>query len=566
MPSQSRVTPDRAVLVGALLAALVYIQDIRYDFILDDYPLILMNESIASWRNWKMAFVTHIFGEKNPLVPVQFAALHYRPIYKLWQMLNAQLFGFVLPWWHLTSLLLHFGVTLLVYQLGIKLVKARWTAALAALLFAFHPIHVESVAYVSASTDLLVTLFALISFLAYFRFREEGASPLYFIASVVAAALAMMSKETAVMFPWLLVAYEAMRETPPGTQQSWKRFAWTLPFFAVVGAYVAVRTLLFGLNTGQGPGGSRIAALLDIPLVLIVYLRNIFWPFRLSFFYPAEWGSQWTLWKGAAAVLAVVAVIFLWNRCRDRSGIRLQLLWAAILFVPAGLGVYTFVREDWVHDRHMYLVSVPICLIAAAFLTDPRLPAKASVIVSSMVLAILLIDMAIQIPRFSDDVTIYASALKVAPRSLLVHGFYGEGLWMYGRHEEGLREYKICTDLSPKSSFAYERYGEALAEIGRYDEAEAEYAKALRWSTRPTPYRAYLLSAIAGIELKRSEFPEAADHLREALQIAPQTLNSHAMLAQALKQQGRTKEADEEMRIEASIRQRFVQEQRASRD
>jgi hypothetical protein len=566
MPLQSRVNPDRAVLVGALLAALVYLQDIRYDFLLDDYPLILMNESIASWRNWKMAFVNHIFAVKSATVPVDLAALHYRPVYKLWQMLHVQLFGFVLPWWHLSSLLLHFGVVLLVYQLGIKLLKNRWTAALAALLFAFHPIHVESVAYVSASTDLLVTLFALISFLAYFEFREQGAAPLYFIASVLAAALAMMSKETAVMFPWLLVAYEALRGTPPGTRPSWKRYAWTLPFFAVVGVYAAARTLLFGLNTGQGPGGSRVTALLDIPLVLIVYLHNLLWPFRLSFFYPAQWGSQWTLLKGAAVVLVVLAAIFLWNRYRDRPGVRLQLLWAAILFVPAVMGVYAFLPEDWIHDRHMYLVSVPVCLIAAAFLMDPKWPAKASVIVSSIVLAVLLIDTAIQVPRFTDEITIFTSALKVAPHSLLAHGFYGEGLWLYGRHEEGLREFKICIELSPKSSIAYERYGEALEEIGRYDEAGAAYAKALQWSTRATPFRAYLLSEMAGIELKHSEFPEAEDHLREALQIAPQTVNDHAMLAKALREQGRTKEADEEMDLEASVRQRFIQEQHASKD
>jgi tetratricopeptide (TPR) repeat protein len=566
MPSPFRITPDRTVLVGALLAALAYLQDVRYDFILDDVPLILMNESITSWRNWKTAFVAHIFAGKNPTLPLEIAAVHYRPVYKLWLMVNEQLFGSVLPWWHITSLLLHLGVTLCVYQLGITIFKERWTAALAALLFAFHPIHVESVAYVTASTDLLVTLFALISFLAYFRFREEGASPIYFIASVLAAALAMMSKETAVMFPWLLVAYEALRETPPGTQQSWKRFVWTLPFFAVVGAYAAARTLLFGLNTGQGPGGSRLAALLDIPLVLIVYLHNLFWPFRLSFFYPSEWGSQWTLLKGAATVLVMVAAIFLWIRYRGRSGVRLQLLWAAILIVPAVLGVFTFVREDWVHDRHMYLVSVPVCLIAAALLTGPRWPAKASVIVSTLALAILLIDTVVQVPRFSDDATIYASALKVAPRSVLAHRFFAERLWTYGRYEEGLREFKISTELSPQSSADYERYGAALAEIGRDDEAMAEYAKALHWSTRPTPLRAFLLSEMAEIELKRSEFPEAAGHMREALQIAPQTLNYHALLAQALSRQGRIQEADEEMRVEASIRQQLVQDQRASRE
>jgi hypothetical protein len=566
MRSDSHITPDRVVLVGAFLAALAYIQDVRYDFILDDIPLILMNESITSWRNWKTAFVTHIFAAKSPTLPLGFAAMHYRPVYKLWQMLNEQLFGSVLPWWHLTSLLLHVGVTVLVYQLGIKLLKERWTAALAAVLFAFHPIHVESVAYVTASTDLLVTLFALISFLAYSRFREEGASLVYFTISIFAAAMAMLSKETAVMYPWLLVAYEAMRETTPETRQSWKRFVWTLPYFAVVGAYLVARTALFGLNAGQGPGGNRVAALLDIPLVLVVYLRNLFWPFRLSFFYPEEWGIQWTLLRGVAIVTVFAAALFLWRRYRDRSGVRLQLIWAAILFVPALLGVYAFVREDWVHDRHMYLVSVPVCLLAAALLTDSRWPAKTSVIVSSLVVAILLIGTFVQVPRFSDEMTIYASSLKITPRSVNVHTYYAEALWTHGRHDEALREFKITTELAPQSSPAYERYGAALAQIGRDEEATAEFTKALQLVPGPTAFRALLLSEIAEIELKHSEFPGAVDYLSEAVRIAPQTLNYHSLLAKGLTDEGRFKEADEEMRLEAILRQRFVQDQRDSRD
>src|SRR5580704_15835526 len=522
MASPSRITPDRAVLVGALLAALVYIQDVRYDFILDDVSLILLNESITSWRNWKSAFLTHIFAGRGPAVPLEIVSLHYRPVYKLWQMLNEQLFGSVPPWWHLTSLLLHVAVTFLVYQVGVRLLKERWTAALAALLFAFHPIHVESVVYVTSSTDLLVTLFALLSFLAYFRFREEGASPLYFAAALISAALATMSKETAVMFPWLLVAYEALREPPAGTTQTWKRFAWTLPFFGVVGAYLAVRTMLFGLNAGPGPGGSRIAAFVDIPLVLVSYVRNVFWPVRLSFFYPAEWVSQWTIPRGLALVLVTVAAVFVWNRYRERSGVRLQLVWTAILFAPALLGVFAWGREDWVHDRHMYWASVSVCLIAAAFLTDSRWPAKVPVIASSVVLAILLIDTGVQVPRFSDDVTLYTSALKVAPRSFIANSYLADTLWTYGRHEEALREFKITTELAPRSAGTHERYGAVLAEIGRNDEARDEYIKALQWSPRPTEFRAFLLAELAGTELKRSEFPEAAGHLSEAVQISPQ--------------------------------------------
>jgi Flp pilus assembly protein TadD len=566
MPSPSRITPDRAVLAGALLAALAYLQDLRYDFILDDVPLILMNGRITSLRNWKSLFVTDLFEMKHAKAAMEMGGLLYRPIYRLWQMLNGQLFGLVLPWWHLTSLLLHVAVVFLVYRLGIQLLKDRWAAALAAVIFAVHPIHAESVVYVTASTDLLVTLFALAAFLAYFRFREESAPPVYYVTSIVAAALAMLSKETAAMFPWLLVAYEITRESTPEKPQTWRRFAWTLPYFGVVAAYAVVRTLLFGFGAGSGPGGNRLATFLDIPLVLIVYLRNLVWPFRLSFFYPAEWGSHWTVVRGISFLIAIAIAGYLWHRFRDRSGLRLQLLWAAILPLPALVVVYSFVRENWVHDRHMYLVSVPICLIAAALLADPKWPAKYSVIASLAVVGILLVSLANQVPRFTDDATIYATAIQVAPRSFLAHSYHGEALWNYGRHDEGLREFKFVTELSPQSANAHERYGAALAELGRDDEARVEYEAALHCAPGPPESHAFLLSEAAQLEMKHSEFAQAAEHLQEAVQLAPDTLNYHGLLAEALRQEGRTGEAGEQMQVEATIRRRVTQEQRASLD
>jgi tetratricopeptide (TPR) repeat protein len=578
----NRVWPDRVVLAGLLVAAAAYCRDIRYDFILDDVSLILMNETITSWRNWNTVFRTHIFFTPHSNLPTAFSALHYRPVYMLWLMLNESLFGLVLPWWHISSLLLHLAVTCLVYQLGVRLLKDRWTAALAALLFAFHPVHVESVSYVTASTDLLVALFVVTAFLAYSRFRENDGSPGYLVVALLAATLAMLSKETAVMLPWILVAYEALRETAPeaprGWPHGWKRFVWTLPFFAIVGAYLAVRTMLFGPNMGPGPGGNRLAVLIDIPLVLIAYLRTLVWPFPLSFFYPVEWGTQWTLLKGAGIALVVVAATLLWEKYRDRPAVRLQLAWMAILFVPAGLGVFTFVREDWLHDRHMYLVSVPFCLIAAVLLTDlslmagalidraladralidRRLGARSAPIAGALVLAILLLDTATQVPRFKDSLTIFASALQVAPNNLLVRSDYAQALWGFGHQEESLREFRTATEMSPKSARLHDFYAGELAQSGRDDEALEEYAKALRWTESPTPFRAYLLYEMAGIEVKHSQSEQAADHMREALQIVPQTMNYHALLAHALAQEGRTQQANDELRMEASIREQFL--------
>jgi tetratricopeptide (TPR) repeat protein len=554
MSSQSRVTPDRTVLAGLLLTAAVFLQDLRYDFVIDDVQLVLLNQNALSWHNLKIIFTKDIFFVEGPRVPDVMAALHYRPIFTLWMMINQTLFGSVIPWWHLTSLLLHVGVVFLVYRLGTKLLNDNWAAALAALIFAFHPIHVESVSYVSASTDLLVTFFLIISFLYYARFREDNASPRYLAIAIFTAALAMLSKETAAMYPWLLIAYEALRELPSGsTVRRWKQVAWTLPFFAVVGIYSLARLLLLGRTVGTAPGSVRLEAFRDSPLVFLAYLRNMLWSVRLSFFYPTEWASQWTVFKGVEIGLVLLAASLIWNHYSGRPLVRMQILWMAILFVPPIVATSTFLKEDWVHDRHMYLVSVPFCLLAAALLTDAKIPRNASSAAGAAIVAMLLVETALQVPRFTDGITLFESSLKVAPSNAIAHRDYAFALNSYGRYDESFREYRIAAEMRPHDAAAYGSFGEALAEVGRDDDAAAEYEKALQLSPKPTPYRAFLLYRIAAIKVKYSHPVEGEAYLREAIQIAPDTPSYHAILAEALRQQGRTQEAGEQMLLEASV-------------
>jgi len=562
MSSQIRITSDRAVLAGMLVTAAVYCRDLQYDFILDDLPLILMNETLTSWKNWTTLFVSQILPGQG----MDVTAVHYRPIYMLWLMANYQLFGMVLPWWHLTSLLLHLLVILLMYKVGVKVLREPWTAALATLLFAFHPIHVESVSYVSASTDLLVAVFMLMAFLAYSQFREQGTSGWYLTASVLAAALAMLSKETGAVLPLALVAYEALREPPPGPRRWGKQLVWTLPFFGVVAAYAAARTLLFGGNFGPGPGTDRLSALWDAPLVLLAYLRNLLWPARLSFFYPVGWSSQWTFGKGLAVVLVSLAAVFLWRRYEERPGMRLQLLWTAILFViPVGC-VSALRKEDWVHDRHMYVVSVPFCLMTAVVLTDLKLPRKAAIVAGSLLAAMLLVMTTVQVPRFKDELTVYKSALKVAPRNILLRRFYVAALWNgawvrepSARRDEALREFLVNIELLPESPVGYQDYATALAQVGRDEEAATQYRRALELdSGGPTHLRASIFYRLAGLELQHSKLEEAEGCMREALAIDPKAMNYHARLAQVLKQQGHEQEADEQMKLEASLKEQFI--------
>ena len=212
------------------------------------------------------------------------------------------------------------------------------------------------------------------------------------VASVCSAAAAMLCKESAGMLPWMLVAYEALSEREEKEQRPWKRYVWTLPYFAVGAGYLALRTELFGLNAGPGPGGNRLAALLDIPLVVLVYLRNLCLPTRLSFYYPAEWSTHWTTGKGFAVVVVSSAAVFLWKWRKDNSGRRVLLSWLAILLVPPALALSTFLRDEWVHDRHMYLASIPFCLLIAGLLAELRLSTKPFVLVSSGILLLLSLD------------------------------------------------------------------------------------------------------------------------------------------------------------------------------
>lgn len=551
---QSRITPDRAVLVGLLLTVAVYCRDLQYSFIFDDNPLIFMNENLASWRNWKILFRTHIFATSGSSVPIAFPVHHYRPIYMLWLMFNEQVFGLITPWWHLTSLLLHILATYLVYQLALRILKEGWTAALAALLFAFHPIHVESVAYISSSTDLLVTVFVLISFLSYCRFREEDASPAYLVFSVIAAALAILSKETAAMLPFLLTAYEALREIPADRKRQSTQLTWVLPFFGIVAAYTIVRTLLFGRQPASGLGLSRWALLGHAPIVFLAYLHNLFWPLHLSFYYPAEWFSQWTPLRIFFGLLVAVGAVLLWKLYQRRPELRLQLLWTLIFFVPVLGAIAVFLKDDWVHDRHMYLVSVPFCLLLAEGLARMKFPRNASLIVSTLVLLLLLGETAIAVPRFTDEITLYENALRVAPRNSQVHLYYAFALWSNADYERSFREFRTTLELHSEDATIHGSYGDALAEAGHDEEAASEYAAALHLSLQPTPYRAFLLYRLAAIEIKHSHSTEATSHLREALAIAPQARGYHAMLAQALREQGRKREADDEMKLEASLR------------
>src|SRR5215813_1492637 len=191
-------------LVPVLLALATSINTLWNHFASDDLEQILNNSFIKSFRNLPAAFTRGVwsFTAADIIFTVD---PYFRPIFNSLFTINYALFGNRPLGWHLINILIHAAVTFLVFVVSREVTERNWTAGLTASLFAVHPVHAESVAWISGITDPLMTLFLLPSFLFYLRFRKRGSTYLLFI-SLAFFFLALLCKETAIAFP-VVVGY-----------------------------------------------------------------------------------------------------------------------------------------------------------------------------------------------------------------------------------------------------------------------------------------------------------------------------------------------------------------------
>src|SRR5271165_5095056 len=186
-----------------LVTFVVYSGSLSFEFVWDDWPQIVNSPIIQSWSNLPRAFGSDLWYH------VARHQVYYRPLFVAWSMLNYTLFGFR-PWgWHLGAILLHVGAVAAVFWLARKLRLEYWTAALAALIFALHPIHIEPVAWISAASDTMVAMFAALAFAAFLNGRDPKRKKniAWWWASLALLACALLTKEMAVMFSALVGIY-----------------------------------------------------------------------------------------------------------------------------------------------------------------------------------------------------------------------------------------------------------------------------------------------------------------------------------------------------------------------
>ena len=561
----------------ALLVVLVYARTLRFEFVLDDIPLILKNPLVfVPWRTVPRFFAEGYFDRIFPGSP----ANDYRPLLSVWLLVNQRLWGFNPAGWHLTGLLLLALVTLGVYVLGRRITHDRKMAAIASMLFALHPIHVECTAWVIGTNEALMAALFVASFLAYLAaarsrdgqrqrsprgsFLDVQAGSLWRAASLAFYALALLAKEEAVVLPVLVAGFAWVYGRPDGNSRSlgfWARtgtaLLGTAPYWALTAAYLALRfEILHGLIHTATEVPFR-ALLETVPLVLWRDIRLLLWPSGLTIFYESPYVSAPTdssFLLPLAAVLALVAGLVAWGR-RSRA-VRFAAIWTIVPVLPL-LDLRVLPDGEFIHDRYLYLSSIGFSLLLAIAVSEiARLlrsrvkPARVE-LVAAIILGSTYGGLTFYYSGFwANELTLSQRVITVSPESnfALVHFAYEDT--ERGRCDVAAAIYQKVLARSPRYWLAYFNLGVCHYKTGQYDMALNDLGQASEIA--PGEPDVYFYIGLAQYRLGRLAVAETA--LRRAIDFRPEGAGYHLALGVVLEAEDEKAEALAEFRKELAYR------------
>lgn len=528
--------PDRrlrllAIAALVILVAAIYAPVVDHAFVaFDSGTYITQNEHVAgglSWENLRWAFTT-------------FHAANWHPLTWISHQLDVQLFRARPGWHHAVNAALHALNGVLVFLVLAAATRRAGASFVVALLFAAHPLHVESVAWIVERKDVLSTCFGLLALHAWVRFARDGGSRTYVLA-LVAYAASLMSKPTLVTWPFVLLLCDAWPLAR--AQRGWSALVREkLPFF-VLAALSCWITL-----SAQRAGGA-LQGLHDLPLAaraenalasLAWYEGKTFWPSALSFYYPLQTPSTAAVLAGALS-LVLVTWIVLANRARAP-----WLAWGWFVFVGTLVPVIGLVQVGGQAraDRYAY-VPVLGLFTAVVFTLDvalsERLARRGIVLAVTLLFAFLA---RTQVGTWRDSETLARHALRVDPENHVALDLLGWTVFERGNTAEGLELLDRAVAAEPRDPDARGNYARALLRAGPAEDAERELRQAL--SLRPD--QPALLVGLGTLLSTRGAFEEAAAALRRAVELAPRDATARVALGEHLDRTGNIADSEAEFR------------------
>ncbi len=578
--SDNKRTRFWIVLVLAVVTVTVYSRVIDFDWVnFDDPDYVTQNKVVKSGLTlhgliW--AF-THCY------------ASNWHPLTWISHMTDYQFFGMWSGGHHVINLLFHTANTVILFLLLDRLTGAQWRSATVAALFALHPLHVESVAWISERKDVLSTFFALLSLLAYTRYAQglRIQSPnlkRWKWAALAFFALGLLAKPMVVTLPFLMLLLDLwplQRAGNPGLRtaftreyrnlilEKWPWFGLTLGSCAMT--YYAQKTGGAVMKATLFPFFWRVINALE---AYFWYLQKIFWPAHLAAFYPLEHVRPLTPFLCEISILLIISGLAL-LMVKRRPFLLFGWLWFLGTLVPV-IGLVQ-VGGQSAADRYSYIPSIGIFIMvvwcAAEFVKDSKVRtvmASASACVVLAVCAKLTIS---QADTWENGLVLFRHAAIVTPTSDMANICLGETLYAYGENAEALealqtalkldpvahdvrkdiglvftREHKPTealwwfdaeAQLDPNNADIQNFLGAELASRGKRDESLLHHTEAVRLKPKNAEFQNNLGAALAAVGRKA----EAEQHYGEAVRLEPNDAQYQNNYGTALARAGKTQEA-----------------------
>jgi len=439
---------------------------------------------------------------------------NWHPLTSASHMLDCQLFGLNPLGHHLVNVLLHVFNAALMFLLLAQLTKSRWRSAFIAAVFALHPMHVESVAWVSERKDVLSTFFGLLALMTYTQFAnvrmssgERRTAGRWYAASLCLFALSLMAKPMMVTLPFVMVLLDfwplqrvAWREA----RGWWKALIVKWPFL-VLSAASSVVTFLVQKRAGAVSEHIELSERIgNAFLSFAKYLGKTFWPTDLSVFYPLTGDSYPALVWGALGLFLALTGLAVWGM-RLRPYLFTGWFWFAGMLVPV-IGLVQ-VGSQAMADRYAYLPQTGVVLAVVWLVIDlvgaSHRRQTSLALCGFAILGILATLTVRQIGCWRNTESLFAQAVAADPANARAQSILGYTLAQEGRREEGLAHLKEAIRLQPT-------YGEAYGKMGHLVEQSRDYSGAVELYEKAIALNPRLSEALNNLAWLRAVHPDSS--------------------------------------------------------
>jgi protein O-mannosyl-transferase len=514
-------------------------------------------------------FDDHVYVYENPLVIRGLStegvigafththARNWHPLTTVSHMLDCQLYGPNAGGHHLTNVILHTIAVLLLFLVLKQMTGVLWQSAFVAALFAIHPLHVESVAWIAERKDVLSAVFFMLTLTAYASYARAPSSARYLFVALL-FAFGLMSKPMLVTLPFVLLLLDYWPLGRIGGQKSElgcrlrRLITEKIPLFAL-SALSCIATLLAQkqgpLAIDQLPFGWRLN---NAFVSYVTYVWQMFWPTRLAVFYPHP-NNRMPLWEVMLAVTALVVITFAIISLRGTKPYLVTgWFWYLGMLVPV-IG-FVQVGEQAHADRYTYLPQIGLYIMLAWAVGDLvsesawRVRRQFLAVAATAIITLLGVCAFVQTSYWKNSETLWNHTLAVTRENDVAENNLGFLFLRKGELDKAISHFQSALDIRSRNTATHYSFGAALIQnnLGNalarkylWDEAIGHFQEAVR--LRPDYADAYF--NLGSVLFQQGRIGESITQWQQALAIRPRDAEAHRDLATALRKQGKLKEA-----------------------